>query len=141
MKIFQSRWLVGLLGVAALALVFRNVVWPLVHGPAPRKPPKNISAAGAQPAAAPANKPSAIQATPPQTPKAKESDLAAARTNLQPWTGTPQCDPFLMRSEGTRQSVTFPSAMEVLTLNAILRQSGSTLAVIDNRVLSEGEII
>jgi len=77
---------------------------------------------------------------PSQTPKRKEDDSPGTQTQAQPWTGVPQRDPFLVRSGGGIQG-TGPRAAELLMLNAILRQSGSTLAAINNRVVTEGDSI
>lgn len=149
---------VGILVVVAVGVVFYNVVLPLVRRPSvtPRAP---ITA----PIVAPVRGPTAIQGavesasaaplTPPiggstssssiglatnQLAPASERDLAIAQQNPQRWMESPRRDPFRMRTEGTNRPISFRTAMELLTLNAIFRRSGNTLAVINNRVLSEG---
>ncbi|PYI83711.1 MAG: hypothetical protein DME26_14525, partial [Verrucomicrobia bacterium] len=156
MNLLKNRLVVGLLAVAALAVVFKSALWPILSrsrtSARRSSPPALVSTAVAasRESAAESSFPrsagrsaalSRDAATMSQTTPPSAVDSSVAQTNSPRWTGYPQRDPFQIRREGTKRPGTFQSAMETLTLNAILRQSGSTLAVINNRLVNEGDMI
>jgi hypothetical protein len=64
-------------------------------------------------------------------------NIQEAAANAPRWSQSPKRDPFKMmgaRSDGK-------SARDLLTLGGVLRQSDSTLAVLNNRVLAAGDTI
>jgi hypothetical protein len=71
------------------------------------------------------------------------ADTNRLRTNSARWTETTLRDPFQVRHlrGGPLGTNAYPPAMELLTLSAIWRQTGGTLAVINKRVFSEGDTI
>src|SRR5207249_7698116 len=56
--------------------------------------------------------------------------------------GAPRRDPFQVIGPGsTNLARLYPPVSEVLALTAILRQTGSSLAVINSRIVAEGDTI
>lgn len=129
MKALTGRLLVGFLAVVAVGLLFNNLVLPFW---------RKYSALKARTTSGPA--PAPIGASNPPVFEAV-FDLAIAQTNVERWTKSPGRDPFLAPKFGSKDARTQRTAMEVLTLKAILHQRGSSLAVIDAQVLTEGEMI
>jgi hypothetical protein len=66
-------------------------------------------------------------------------DVTLVRADADRWTAAPRRDPFWRRTSASERRG--PRAADVLTLKGIWRQTDSTLAIINNRVVSEGEII
>lgn len=130
MKVSKSLVLVGLLVVIALVVVFRSVLWPILHQPSQPKPGKVAAPAAPKPTIV-TNKSASVSTV----------DSLALKTNLVRWMESPRRDPFLMQKIDTNQPGNYRRAMEVLTLKAILHQSGSTLAVIDTQVVKENDMI
>lgn len=129
MKALTRRVLVGLLAVVAVGLLFKNLVWPFLH---------KYSALKARAMSGLASAPIGVS-----NPPVLEAifDLAIAQTNVERWTKSPRRDPFMAPKFGSKEARNQRTAMEVLTLKAILHQRGSSLAVIDSQVLTEGEMV
>jgi hypothetical protein len=163
MKLLNNPIVVGILAVLALALVFMNVVWPMLRKapqsakqPAAPTPPLTTPFTSAMRATdqardiasqfsnstAAANAALAMASAAP-SPSSVNIESATPRTNLMRWTGTPQRDPFQIRHLRKTASETnaYPPAMQLLTLGGIWRQPGGTLAVINKRVFNEGDTI
>ena len=143
MKLLRNPIAVAILAVLAV-VVMGFQFWPMIRPrfarkaapppppapivapstpPKPRKPPADVPA----PAAAPSN----------------TVEIAILEANSSRWIETPRNDPFKVRFyiSGTQGTNSRP-AMEVLTLNAIWQQNdGAPLAVINNRLLGEGDVI
>lgn len=140
MKLLRNPYVVGALALLALFMVFRNVVWPFlpkarrgtVSAPPQSRtetasPKKNEMAAG--------NGSVAVRPTvvPKESPTGLMIDLERLDAYLR---GAPRRDPFRSWIELTDVSTNVP-----LSLAAIWNQTGSRLAVINNRVLAEGDVL
>jgi hypothetical protein len=141
MKIFQNPFVVGGLALVAVAMVSRNAIGPMWKR---TFPPKQVAARQVSNS----NAPIAPVATPLQTPgrtldqtklSAPELPVNAAEieSRLARWMNAPKRDPFQV----TVGELAPPRAEEVLSLSAVWRQSGSRLAVINEKVFTEGEAI
>jgi hypothetical protein len=153
MKLMRSPIAVGVLVAIALYLVGSSLwssrsVQNMVN--------RTFSKQTAKPAAkaAPAAKPSTARSTAARgsttTPEpiltvVTESvdmvpvDVALVRASAEGWTAAPRRDPFWRRP--TAADGKGKSAKDLLMLTGIWRQTDSTLAIINNRVVSEGEVI
>jgi len=140
MKLLQNQAVVGILVVAAVATVLWRL-WPKRRGASPPVSLQIVASAPVRPLAASTNKASAEPSTQSVAPRPSEIDLPIVQSNLLQWTESPRRDPFQMRLKGGKQPGAYPSARELLTLSAVWRQSGSGLAVINSRVVSEGDTI
>lgn len=151
MKFLKNKGIVLILALFAVGLVFKNLVWPSLrrHSPAPARAAANAPSASPLVAAATAKASPAPAAGPvkaagisvvgtmndrlPQSPM----DLNAMQSSAPAWAETPRRDPFHIRG-GIKDG---KSARELLTLMGVLRQTRSTLAVVNNQVLSVGDSI
>ena len=68
-------------------------------------------------------------------------DAVAAGASAARSAESPGRDPFQDQSLAAKQAKPYPPAREVLTFNSFWWQSGSTLAVINNRVIAVGDYI
>jgi hypothetical protein len=141
MKMLRNRFVVPGLAFVAVAVVAYSF-----H--APRW--KTRVAAKAATALAPTGKaatPVAVVPTTPAPPPKVEAeasqpiDRAYAQSHFAQWLDTPARDPFQMHRivQPKRQEVV--RAADRLKLKAIWRQSGGSLAVVNDQVLAEGEEI
>ncbi len=143
MKFLRNPYVVGILAVAALLLVFRNSVGPLWQKWMAQRKAANAPASSAPAAPAPVAEPNT--AASPQ-PKAKtpalerpvKIDLGEVGWKVN---GAPRRDPFQAYDSVNVTNRLYPAAWEVLSLSAIWRQTGSSLAVINHKVVSEGDSI
>jgi hypothetical protein len=153
MKVLRNPFIVGALAVGAVGALAYNIAWPLLKraGNPPFRPPAGATAPQPAPLSAAVNSPPADPpARPPQPARSPESPahlsapvgsgiLSAQGTEDRQWMMPPHRDPFrqikqVLPPEG-------PPAKASLTLQGIWRQPNSTLAAINNRILSEGETI
>jgi hypothetical protein len=164
MKPLQNPWVVGGLVLLALALVFRNALWPLLRRPrAPAAQPRVI----VPPTSAPVPPVVAVAPKPHSNLSAEERDdsqklaqfklalvtdvaVPMLQTSVVRWAEAPRRDPFQVRvlpkielepQQVLTNQVVYPPAMELLTLSAIWRQTGSKLAVINHRLVGEGDTL
>src|SRR5687768_9481128 len=147
MKIFQSKFFVILLAVFAVGLVGKNLFWPLIKRSLPAKAITKAAHEPATPVLVAAPSTSKVDALPPALTSAEsKTDSASspaiamnvqeAAADAAEW-NYPKRDPFRVlgaRSDGK-------SAPDLLTLKGVLRQTRSTLAVLNNQVLSVGDSI
>jgi len=145
MKLLRHPVVVMLLAVLALALVLKNFVWPFM-GRAPRSPLQPSAAttpASAQSKAAPEEQPLLESRAQPRPARTTDVDLVLLQANSGRWAESPRHDPFQIRRSPALSSTTQigPPAMELLKLSAVWRQTGSTLAVINDHVVSIGDAI
>lgn len=165
MKLMRSPIAVGVLVVIALLLVgnslrntrtFQNM-WNRTFAkqsapkPAPAAKPTAKPVAAAKPSAARSTTARSTSARPSTTakpvllvaesesPPAVPLDVAVVRVDAARWAQSPRRDPFWRRPTAADRKG--KSAKDVLSLKGIWRQTDSTLAVINNRVVSEGEDI
>ncbi len=150
MKFLRNPLVVGLLGVSALALLFWNVIRPMLpqaRPPAATAPPLTTPLAAAMEAtdrarilAAQIN--SRMTATNRAVPVTNAVDREVLRRESTPWMETPRRDPFLVRpSPGSATYPGSPPARELLTLSGIWRQTSGSLAVINRLVVAEGDTL
>jgi hypothetical protein len=145
----RSPIFVGILVVLAIAMIFFNVVWPLVKkpgrpkpGPAPAKqvqPAKKLLVNTPKQTGAPIRK-LAAKFSSDETNATEvvwgSIDVPAVWSQSVRWVNAPKRDPF-----HDRRGDKGKSAQDMFTLKAIYHQTGSTLAVLNDRVISEGERI
>jgi hypothetical protein len=156
MKLFNNPFVVGGLALLALGLVARSLL-PAFNRGAPSKPSAKQTAkpAQAKPAAAktaaaktgstavngasaretssaPAARPAVELAPPVYSVDAQQVEISLAK-----WMSAPKRDPFQV----TVGENAPPRAEEVLELTAVWRQSGSHLAVVNGKIVGEGEAI
>jgi hypothetical protein len=154
-KFLKNKGIVIVLAVFAVGLVFKNLVWPFVsrRSPAPAariakmteqvpsapSPAAPVSANAAENSGA--RPPRATLISLPSTMKDHSSqipmDIHAMRASAPAWAESPRRDPFYVRG-GIKDG---KSAREQLTLMGTLQQTRSTLAVVNNQVLSAGDMI
>lgn len=144
MSLLRNPWVVGCLALFAVGLVAHNVVWPIVKRSLPAKTNTRVSetAAPASPAPPPASSTFNTESGPDSPPPRVSDDAAVSRIDrdlvlagADRWMETPRRDPFHNLFQQKSR------AKELLTLAAVWRQSGSTLAVINNKLLAEGDTI
>jgi len=145
MKVFQNPYVVGGLALVAVGLVCRNALLPLwgrvIHRAAP------VQADAQAPVATPAVSTSTVQSNPPaaETPMAKrprvlpETNIDLTQTGWK-LSSSPHRDPFQINPATiTNLARLFPAASELLRLTAIWRQTGSSLAVINGKIVGGGD--
>jgi len=144
MKLLQNRLVVGLMVVAALALLVWRL-WPVMHRSSRSQPPQSVALA-ASPAAVPPpaedeDKSVAVKtaATPVLQPGGIEG--ASVKVNAPRWTESSQRDQFQVHGVRSASQGSNAPAMQLLKLGAIWRQTGNMLAVLNNRVVREGDTI
>jgi hypothetical protein len=145
MKLLRNPIVLVLLVVVALALVFRNVLWPILAGPRGA----SLRSKAAPTAAAVTTKPvektvKTVAATPAATGKFSAGagiDLAAAQGEAAPGVVSPRRDPFLGRVRPQNAAGACPLAVELLTVQGIWMQPDVKLAVINRTLVSQGEQI
>lgn len=151
MKLLQNKFAVILLAVLALGLLFRNIVWPLMKVRYPARPAAaatpSVAPVAAQrtaasiptPATATAAKvqSSSEQAADAPVPTVPSMNVAEASAHSGQWLLSPKRDPFKL-SGGPSDG---KAARDLLTLRGVLRQTQSTLVVLNNQVLSVGDSI
>jgi hypothetical protein len=149
-KILQNKYFVILLAVFAFGLLGRNLLWPIVKrrfparaaAAAPASTPPAASAKQASSAPAKSNSAAATASLKQTKPEVRDDSTPAmnileAAASAPRWSQHPRRDPFKMaggRSDGK-------AARDLLTLSGVLRQTQSTLAVLNNQVLTAGDII
>jgi hypothetical protein len=145
-KLLRNPVAVGVLALLAV-VVMAYQFWPMLRPRFARTAPAAPSATPAVAPTAPAApakpaKPPADSPAPPQRPVASV-EIDVLETNSLRWAEAPRNDPFKVRFYvSNAQGTTNRAAMEVLTLNAIWQQTdGAPLAVINNRLLGEGDVI
>lgn len=153
MRFLKNPVIVVILAIVALALVFRNAFWPMIHrgGSRPKAAP---AATASAPAATSPAKPTTLAARAGALLGLKPADASRTVTNAPTvpmevssvwaeapgWSKLPRRDPFkAMVPAG--QKLIGKSAKELLALHGIWRQTDSTLAVLNNTVVEEGEQI
>jgi hypothetical protein len=139
-RLLQNKWFVSLLGVAALLLV---VVQFRPSSP-PGLPARTTASRKKSPPAPPPR-----QAGPKTTPApaadqlpavAAERDTLAAR--FAEWRDAPRRDPFDSGVRAPRKPAERRvPAWQVLSLTAIWRQTGGSLAVVNNRVVGIQDVV
>jgi hypothetical protein len=141
-KLLRNPVVVSILAVLALALVVRNVFWPMLgHVRWYKAPPAAMTQT--LPATAPV-KPGPMAAIKKeflakvlgqtQAVQVASMDLPSVTSSAPRW-ARPRRDPFNARFESTSR------AAQLLKLKGIWRQSGRDLAVINKTLVAEGDTI
>jgi hypothetical protein len=145
MKILQNPIAVLVLAVVAVALIASQIAWPMIQRShwmqsAPAAPgitaPVSKPAPQPEPGKATIALDVAVNAMPEARIDAGIAGASAARS-----AEAPRRDPFQGQLLATNQGKPYPPARELLTYDSFWRQSGSTLAVINNRVIAVGDSI
>lgn len=130
MKLLQNPIFVGSLSAVAIAAV----AWSSLSGKSGRSKAARASTPAPPVATAPA-------ATPPPPAEIVTNlvpiDLAYAQAREREWSDSPRRDPF-----GVKYVVQRPDNLPamVATLNGVWRQGGTYIAVVNQRVVQEGEV-
>ena len=140
-RLREPKVLIGI-GVAVLAFA---VLAYVLYGPKTKKAKRPSPTATVLPAAAKGAKgAAAVAATSlstnvlwPETP----IDLDKVQASLPQWLDSPQRDPFQLSEPVVVAVVPTYSPISQLKLNAIWRQSGGSAAVINGRVVEQGDTI
>jgi hypothetical protein len=147
MKILQNPWVTGSLALAAVAVVYFQVVQPqLGRGRSistPRidlKPLVNAIAPGLAPSPSPRPEPA-----PTNAPILLEAsiDQRSAESHFKGWVNSPLRDPFLLFGppKAEQPIAETNSPLTHMKLKGIWEQTGGRLAVINRRVYVEGDEI
>lgn len=143
MKILRNPYVVGVLALVAVVMVSWRAIVPLWKRFMPTRQPQQIFV----PAPAPSPTPAAITESKPvvkppaDAPKVVPDasiDSQQVQMNLARWIESPRRDPFQLtaRAYGTNQP-----ARELLTLKATWLQTDGSLAVINSKIVGEGDTI
>jgi hypothetical protein len=134
-KLRDPKVLIGI-GVAVLAFA---VLAYVLYGPKGKKAKRPLPTAAGLPAAAAAAKATARSSTNalwPDTP----IDFDKVQASLPQWLDAPQRDPFQLSEPVVVAAPTY-SPVSQLKLNAVWRQSGGSAAVINGRLVAQGDTI
>jgi hypothetical protein len=144
LKILQNPIAVIILALVAVALLGYQLVWPMMqHSHWMQPAPVAASDIASTPNPGPQqqrNSPLAAAAPGNSMPEMK-IDAAAAKASATRSTAIPRRDPFQGQLLATSQAKPYPLAREVLTFQGVWKQSGSTLAVINDQVIAVGDSI
>src|SRR6266536_5152798 len=141
MKLFQNPYVVGVLALLAALLVFRKPVgslwekWQTRHQAANKAAPVPSA-----PAAGGDSNRSALPQT-PKTPRLEQErriDLNEVGWKVN---ASPRRDPFQAIASVGGTNRLYPAAWELFRLTAIWRQTGSSLAVINSKIVAQGDTI
>ena len=133
-RLREPKWIVGLVGL--VVVLAGAAYWFLIRPTAKHRLPLATGTNAA--VAATAATASGTNANWPALP----IDIDAVQQGLARWTESPARDPFQV-SEPIVPEVapTMPSPVSQFKLKAIWQQTGGRLAVINDRILQEGEMI
>ncbi len=148
MKLLQNPLVVGIMAVAAVALLGWRL-WPILHRPSRSRPPQTVAtpappapvSTAVVPLPVAAGKFVAVQTSAPPVFQPGGIEVSPVKMNAPSWSDSSQRDPFQMLGVRSANQASNPPAMQVLKLGAIWRQTGNMLAVLNNRVVSEGDTI
>ena len=154
MKLLGNPWGVGLLCVIAVAVVGYQFLPPRSGAGVSPVPPLGVSAAPAPPSVTPVPSVPATSALSTQAatrtaagtnaaPPATPIDRAYVQSHFAQWLQAPQRDPFLLVTAAKPSAAAAVLVSPVIhwKLNSIWRQTGSRLAVINNAIYAEGDVI
>ena len=139
MKMFRNPWVAGAVGILAVVVVLYVVLLP--HIRRTRGSRASASAAGTTGAKGA----SSVDAPPPKTvpPPAMEIDRKYVQAHYPGWISGPVHDPFQMFGAPIQlvSGPAVPSPVLSWKLKAIWRQTGGSIAAINNGVYTEGDDI
>ncbi len=144
MKLLNNPIVVGALAVVAVGYT----VWTITGSRNPRRTPSTPPPAAVNPAPTPTPTPTPTPApttpptqtaTTPASPRLQNPiKLAVIQTEARRWLESPRRDPFQILASRT-DAPQGPSAAQLLSLRAIWRQTGSQLAILNEKILREGD--
>ena len=152
MKLMGNPWVVGCLCLIAVAVVGyqflparRGAGVPPAAAVSPAPAPPSVTPVRSVPATSALATQSAARATagtnaiPPITPV----DRVYVQSHLAQWLQAPQRDPFLLGTAAKpgAAAAVLVSPVSHWKLNSIWRQTGSRLAIINNDIYAEGDVI
>ena len=135
MKWLQNKVVVASLGVVALVIVLQNVgVLQMLQSPGSSKEGNGGTEKGVGRTELPPPKSDIVSNT---IVTNVPMEMHAIQKDMDRWVRVPRRDPFqhFIAQDG------YPGAGAYLTLSAVWRQTGSRLAVINQKVLAEGDTI
>jgi len=142
MKPLQNPLVVAAMAAVALALVALNFIAPLWRTARPFRNQPDAGASAEAHQAGPADAEAQEPQDTAQQAAANPIDTGYALGHLTEWIESPPRDPFALYPKRTRDSdKNAVTAAEVLRLNAVWRQTGSQLAVINGQIVAEGQTI
>lgn len=141
MKALSKPWVSG--GLAVLAVAF--LVYQIVSGMHRVSRPSSRAAQAPPPRLTLATRPSApapsaesAKAAPPRSDGIDRSYVALHFTN---WAASARRDPFLLHPSAQQSGTNAPSQLANLKLKAIWHQTGSRVAVLNDKLYEEGDSI
>jgi hypothetical protein len=137
MSLLQNRWVVGGLGVGAIAVVSFNLYRQL-RPQRVKRPPSPAAAALTTPTVKPGAKPGA---SPVAASGGAQLDYGHFTTKLADWVATPPPDPFSPPALPPAEAPQGPAAAAVLKLQGTWRQTGGFVAVINRQAVTEKEVV
>ncbi|MCC6233096.1 MAG: hypothetical protein IT580_10665 [Verrucomicrobiales bacterium] len=151
MKILRSPLVVGLMALLAVGVMVGNLFWPAIQRWRVNRAAAAAAALVAQnaplggPPAAPAGSASGAGTNSASTGHVRADstsmDRATIREQALRWLQAATRDPFLAIHVPGRVKPKGPPASDNLQVSAILRQTGSQLAVINQLIVGEGDKI
>lgn len=151
MKALRNPWVVGLMATAAVGVMVGNLFWPAIQrwratrasmataatAQAASTSPLGTPQAGAVPAEASAAE--AAVSSSHVRPDSTSMDRPLIRRQVLRWLQASTRDPFVAIRMAGRDHPKGPPASDNLQVSAILRQTGSQLAIINQALVSEGD--
>ena len=136
MKLLRNPVVVGalaLIAVVVVAIQLGPLFMPSISGPRPNigTPPHAVTTPTPQPVGSPAPQPKA--------PVGASIDIPTIEASSARWNSDLKKDPFQARHASIQS--TNPPARDLLTLNAVWRQTAGDFAVINNRIVAPGDRI
>lgn len=143
MKALRNPMVVGLLAAGAFAYAAWTIAAPFLKKPSRSKSTtaqqsKPASKTKASPSSSVAGIPTPSPSLP--APSLPPLDLATIHARLPQWIESPARDPF-EANRSLHTPPTGPRADQLLSLKAVWRQTGGSLAVLNNQLLTEGSEI
>lgn len=143
MKLLRNPIVVGVLALLALMLVVQ-ALWPHLHRPSVSRRAQPGAAAPVRTSPA-AKAPTAASVATVSTSEVAVTafDKSRVRNDSAQWAESPRRDPFRSPHAASQESAskTNVPAGQLLTLSSILRQTGGSVAVINRKVVDEGDQI
>ena len=137
MRILRNPWVVGVLSILAVVVVYHQTFpSPSQTGVGPQAQPQNQRTVQAEPSPGPTSQATSLKGS--IQPDA-DIDQQYAQSHLAGWAESPERDPFMLVSLKAPTGAVSPASH--WKLQAIWRQAGGRVAVINQHVYSEGDKI
>lgn len=137
MRILRNPWVVGVLSILALVVVYHQTFpSPSQTGVRPQAQPQNQRTVQAEPSPGPTSQATSLKGS--IQPDA-DIDQHYAESHLAGWAESPGRDPFLLVTLKAGTGAVTPVSR--WKLQAIWSQTGGRVAVINQHIHSEGDVI